>query len=90
MPEIVAEAEMVPVVGSRGCDIALTLPAASVALAANTYVPVSRTFWVCFAKIPLASPTAQVSYRGDTARVVFPSPTYWDRKPATESSFAVC
>jgi hypothetical protein len=36
MPEIVAEAEIVPVVGSRGCDIALTLPAASVALAANT------------------------------------------------------
>jgi hypothetical protein len=50
MPEIVAEAEMVPVVGSRGCDIALTLPAASVALAANTYVPVSRTFWVCLPK----------------------------------------
>ena len=33
-------------------------------LSSSRAVPVSRTFWVCL-PIPLASPTAQVSYRGD-------------------------
>ena len=34
-----AEYVRVPTVGSMGCDIALTLPAASIAVAVNVYEP---------------------------------------------------